>query len=202
MVFDLDGVLVDSKDLHFQALNLAIGEQNPDWSISYEEHVAFYNGNPTRVKLEMLSKKHPEITEGQLAQILKSKQRFTLMLMQNIQKDEELIEIFSSLNKEIYKIAVASNSVRNTVELILKRIGVYPYVELILSNEDVDMPKPSPEIYLKCMDYFKAKPEDTLIFEDSEIGRKAAKDSGAILVEVTNRSDLSQKIAEEINKNG
>jgi len=193
-IFDLDGVLVDSKDLHYQALNLALAEQNPDWIITYEDHVALYNGNPTKVKLEMLSKKYPEITEAKKELISENKQRFTLMLMQNIQQDEELISIFSNLVKDGYKIAVASNSVRNTVNLILKKLGVESYVNLVLSNEDVSMPKPSPEIYLKAMDYFDAKVEKTVIFEDSEIGRRAARDSGAVLIEVNNRSELDQKL--------
>ena len=194
IIFDLDGVLVDSKDLHYQALNLALAEQNLDWVIPYDKHVAIYNGNPTLVKLDMLSNIFPEITEDVKLKIAESKQRFTMTLMQNIQADEELMSIFTNLNKDGYRIAVASNSVRNTVELILKRLGVYPMVELILSNEDVSSPKPSPEIYLRCMEYFWINPEDTIIFEDSEIGRKAARDSGAKVIEVNSRSDIDQKL--------
>jgi beta-phosphoglucomutase-like phosphatase (HAD superfamily) len=194
IVFDLDGVLVDSKDLHYQALNLALMEKNPDWAIPYEEHVERYNGNPTKVKLGMLSKNHPEITDALKVEIEESKQRFTLMLMQNIGQDEELVDIFCNLIKNNYKIAVASNSIRSTVELILKKLGVDIYTDLVLSNEDVLRPKPSPEIYIKAMDYFDASPEETIIFEDSEIGKRAAKDSGANLVEVKGRSDIDQKL--------
>jgi beta-phosphoglucomutase-like phosphatase (HAD superfamily) len=194
IVFDLDGVLVDSKDLHYQALNLALMEKNPDWAIPYEEHVERYNGNPTKVKLGMLSKNHPEITDALKVEIEESKQRFTLMLMQNIGQDKELVDIFCNLIKNNYKIAVASNSIRSTVELILKKLGVDIYTDLVLSNEDVLRPKPSPEIYIKAMDYFDASPEETIIFEDSEIGKRAAKDSGATLVEVKGRSDIDQKL--------
>ena len=196
IVFDLDGVLVDSKDLHYQALNLALQKENPEWVIGYEDHVKIYNGNPTKVKLEILSKKYPEITESVKLRISDSKQSFTSLLLEDVKKDDGLIEIFTNLIKYNCKIAVASNSVRDTVETVLKKLGVYEYVGLVLSNEDVTNPKPSPEIYIKCMKHFNLKPEQTVIFEDSYIGCKAATDSGAQLIQVQNRLDIDKKIME------
>ena len=52
IIFDLDGVLIDSKQTHYEALNRALGDE---YAISIEEHLAMYDGLPTRSKLNMLS---------------------------------------------------------------------------------------------------------------------------------------------------
>jgi HAD superfamily hydrolase (TIGR01509 family) len=193
VIFDLDGVLIDSKDLHYQALNLALYNINPEWMIPYKEHVERYNGNPTTVKLKLLSEKYLELTEPIRDKIDKDKQEITKSLLQKIKKDEELVDVFSDLIDNNYVIAVASNSVRETVNVILKNLGVFSYVSLILSNEDVQDPKPSPEIYIRCMQNFNTLPNKTVIFEDSEIGKQAAKQSGAKLVAISSRKSITKE---------
>jgi HAD superfamily hydrolase (TIGR01509 family) len=64
-------------------------------------------------------------------------------------------------------------------------------VDVSLSNEDVKNPKPNPEIYNLCMLMLGSVPSSTIVFEDSEIGRAAARQSGANLVEVESRKDLT-----------
>lgn len=200
VVFDLDGVLIDSKDLHYQALNLAIARVNPEWSIPYEDHLAFYNGNPTRVKLDILSKKYLDISEADKQKIADKKQEITQILLDSIKIDQDLVSLFNNLSKDGYKIAVASNSVRDTVKTVLNKIGVYEIVDLILSNEDVKDPKPSPEIYNSCMKYFGVAPDQTVIFEDSEIGLAAAHASGAKAVLVSNRKSVNKEFIESVIK--
>lgn len=199
-VFDLDGVLIDSKDLHYQALNLAIARVNPEWSIPYEDHLMLYNGNPTKVKLDILSKKYLDISELDKKEIAEKKQEITEILLDSIKIDEDLVSLFSNLSKDGYKIAVASNSVRDTVKTVLNKIGVYEIVDLILSNEDVKDPKPSPEIYNSCMKHFNVTPEQTVVFEDSEIGLAAAGASGAKVVLVSNRKSLNKELVESVIK--
>lgn len=198
VIFDLDGVLVDSRDLHYQALNLAIAEVNPGWMISYQEHLARYNGNPTSVKLDILASIYPSFNDEDRQIISARKQEITADLISKIPPDEELIKIFTNLRRAGTQIAVASNSIRNTVEQMLKNIGLYPYVGFIASNEDVENPKPDPSIYLKCMEYFGVGPGDTTILEDSEIGRAGAMASGARLVPVNNRKDITQEMMDEL----
>jgi dTDP-glucose pyrophosphorylase len=94
------------------------------------------------------------------------------------------------LKQEQVRIALASNSIRTTIDLILTRLGISDYFDLTLSNQDVSNAKPHPEIYWKCMTYFGVYPQQTAVFEDSHIGKQAAINSGAHLIPVEKRSDL------------
>jgi HAD superfamily hydrolase (TIGR01509 family) len=191
IIFDLDGVLVDSKDLHYQALNLAIAEVNPGWMISYQEHLSRYNGNPTSVKLDMLAETYPSFNDDDRAVISEKKQEITRHLIGKIPADQELVQIMTELRRSGIDIAVASNSIRSTVDSILKALGVYPLVGFIASNEDVSSPKPDPEIYFKCMEHFGVEPQETIILEDSDIGRAGALATGSRMVPINSRKDIT-----------
>ena len=190
IVFDLDGVLVDSKDIHFNALNLALEKIDEIYIISKEEHIAIYEGLPTNKKLEILTERK-QLPNSLYENIWKDKQVITFDLFNEIQKDQDLIEYFKLIKGSGINIAVASNSIRKTIDICLERLGIIEYVDLILSNEDVKNPKPHPEIYWKTMSSFGVLPEQTVIFEDSIVGILSAKQSGASLIEVLDRADLT-----------
>ena len=197
VIFDLDGVLIDSKDYHYDALNEALGEE---YAISREEHVSTYDGLPTTAKLELLSK-NKGLPADRYEEIWKAKQENTLHIFKTkVDKDYELMGYFQQLVDEGYKVAVASNSIRNTVKIILLRLGLLEFVDIYVSNEDVVRNKPFPSMYWKCMMALGALPDDTVILEDSHIGRQGALDSKCHLVPIENRSDLNQAKVDRIKR--
>ena len=197
VIFDLDGVLIDSKDYHYDALNEALGEE---YAISREEHVSTYDGLPTTAKLELLSK-NKGLPAERYEEIWRAKQENTLHIFKTkVDKDYELMGYFQQLVDEGYKIAVASNSIRNTVKIILLRLGLLEFVDIYVSNEDVVRNKPFPSMYWKCMMALGALPDDTVILEDSHIGRQGALDSKCHLVPIENRSDLNQVKIDRIKR--
>ena len=200
IVFDLDGVLVDAKKIHFNALNRALSEVNPAYVISYQEHLKLFDGIPTRKKLLMLTEMKG-LRESQYKYIAERKQFFTIKAFSRLDKDLQKIKLFLMLKNMGFTLVVASNSVRSTVEIALSRIGVTPYVDHILSNEDVAHPKPHPEIYLKAMVLAGVTPQETLILEDSVTGKEAAKLSGAYICAINQVSDVVEnKITRLIRK--
>ena len=197
VIFDLDGVLIDSKEYHYEALNLALGKT---YKISRKEHFAEYDGLPTIAKLNLLSEKKG-LSKNQFDHIWKEKQKNTLKIFKEfINKDYELMQYFKQLVDEGYKIAVASNSIRNTVKIILLRLGLLEFVDIYVSNEDVVRNKPYPEMYWKCMMALGALPQDTVIIEDSVVGRKGALDSKCHMIPVEDRGDLNQAKIDNIKK--
>jgi len=197
VIFDLDGVLIDSKDYHYDALNEALGEE---YAISREEHVSTYDGLPTTAKLELLSK-NKGLPAERYEEIWRAKQENTLHIFKTkVDKDYELMGYFQQLVEEGYKVAVASNSIRNTVKIILLRLGLLEFVDIYVSNEDVVRNKPFPSMYWKCMMALGALPDDTVILEDSHIGRQGALDSKCHLVPIENRSDLNQAKIDRIKR--
>jgi HAD superfamily hydrolase (TIGR01509 family) len=196
VIFDLDGVLIDSRNMHYDALNTALAEIDEKYVISIEEHLSYFDGLPTSRKLSMLTERKGLPVETH-QQIWESKQKATLEIFSKLEHDYELMHYFKQLKQKGYQIAVASNSIRNTVKLVLLKLGILEFIDYYVSNEDVIRNKPFPEMYWKCMTTCNALPKDTVIFEDSHIGRQGAIDSGATLIAIENRPDLTQ---EKINK--
>lgn len=190
IIFDLDGVLIDSRDLHYDALNQALAMVNQNYIITREEHLSKYDGLNTTKKLELLSAEKG-LSREYFDLVWQNKQRATLELIQQFPKNEFLIETFKLIKLHDIKIAVASNSIRETVKLALMSIGVLKYVDYYISNEDVKRTKPFPEMYWKCMTELNVLPKNTVIIEDSHIGREGALNSGAHLVPVKDTNDLT-----------
>jgi HAD superfamily hydrolase (TIGR01509 family) len=189
VIFDLDGVLIDSKEIHFNALNLALSEFGDDYVISRKEQDTVFEGLTTNVKLDILTKTKGlpiDLHEN----IWRRKQEYSAKLFESTSKDEDLVNIFRFIKSRGIKIAVASNSIRQTLDTCLESLGVDGYVDYSLSNEDVEFPKPNPEIYNKCMEHLKGTTENTVIFEDSEIGLRAALATGAKVEKVLNRKNI------------
>lgn len=199
VIFDLDGVLIESRELHYEALNDALRKVGNEFVITREEHLSLYDGLNTTKKLEMLSEKKG-LDRKFFNQIWQDKQTSTFNLIRQFPKNNKLRQMFAKLSVNGIKIAIASNSIRETVKLALLSVGVMEYVDYYVSNEDVKRTKPYPEMYWQCMTALNVLPKDTVIIEDSHIGRQGALDSGAHLIPVKDSYDLTMdKIDEAID---
>jgi HAD superfamily hydrolase (TIGR01509 family) len=197
VIFDLDGVLLDSRELHYIALNKALETIDPKYVITREEHLSTYDGLPTSKKLQMLvvQKGFPADKASEVAEL---KQKFTIEALEHITPGYIPKVYMKELKKRGYKIGVASNSVRDTLRAALDKMGLLGYIDHYVSNEDVKHNKPYPEMYWQIMTATKTLPRNCVIVEDSHIGRQGALDSGAHLVPVENPEDLGTSKLEEI----
>lgn len=192
IIFDLDGVLVEAKNIHYDALNLAIEKYDKNCVIDWNEHLSKYDGLKTQQKLEMLTKDKGLSLEFHKL-IWDEKQKTTLKLLSDLKTNTQLIELFSSLSEKGYKIACCSNSIRKTVLTVLSKLGIIEYFDFIVSNEDVSNSKPHPEMYWKCISKMGVLPEQTLIVEDSPYGLLAASRTNSHILRVANPSDVNVK---------
>ena len=191
IIFDLDGVLVDTKKIHFEALNEALKKFDYK-EIKFEDHVKIFDGLPTNEKLKILNKKE-NLPKKNFSKINKYKQKITSQILKkSIKKNKEILEIFKNLHKK-YKIAVATNAVNSTLKICLDKLGIKKYVDFKLSNEDINFSKPNPEIYLRIFIKFGIYPSEALIIEDSHYGREAAISSGARLLPIKMMEELTLK---------
>lgn len=200
VIFDLDGVLCTSREWHYEALNTALESIDPKYVISREEHLSKFDGLPTSKKLKLLTELKG-LPENLYNKIWKDKQKATIKIISSdVRPNTRLIEIFNHLAMENYKIAVCSNSIRETTRKILVQLGIMDYIDYYYSNEDVKHPKPSSEMYLRVMIDCNCNPRDTLILEDSHIGRTAVLNSGAHLLPIRTPDDVTlDLIINEIN---
>ena len=191
IVFDLDGVLVEAKQIHFDTLNKALWEiaKSDKYVISEAEHLSIYDGLKTNQKLELLTQ-NKGLHRDTYEIVWNRKQQLTIEAISELQPDLEKIELFKELRNRGYKLACASNSIRRSVLVMLAKIGIIEYMDLIISNEDVKNSKPHPEMYWKAMSMMSVLPEETLIVEDSPHGLLAASRSRANILRVDNPKDL------------
>ena len=187
VIFDLDGVLVEAKQIHYDALNEALGEK---YSISWDEHLSVYDGLKTNQKLDMLTQ-HKGLPEKSHYKIWSDKQKYTLEALSNLQPNYQLQVCMDNLISNGYKLAVCSNSIRKTVLTVLSKFDIIDRFDLILSNEDVKNSKPHPEMYWKAMSMMGCLPEETLIVEDSPYGLLAASRSKAHVMRVGSPKEVT-----------
>lgn len=177
VIFDMDGVLIDAKEWHYDALNRALNLFGME--ISRYDHLVTYDGLPTRTKLQMLSMERG-LPEALHEFINEMKQVYTLELVNAKCKPTFAHQYaLSRLKSAGYNIAVCSNSVPQSIDLMLQRADVLEFMDFCLSNQDVKCAKPDPEIYISAMERLRLKPTQCLIVEDNPNGIKAARDSGA-----------------------
>lgn len=199
IVFDLDGVLVDSVHIHKNTLNESIKEiAGSEYVPTEEEDELYYNGLKTHDKIQLLIK-DKGLPSKHYNEIWDRKQSLTLSELSKIERNIIHCNMFDDLKKLDYKIACCSNSIKRSVLITLSNLGILQYFDLILSNEDVKHSKPHPEIYWSAMSFFGVLPEETLIVEDSPKGLLSAKRSGAVVIKVDSPNDITfNKIIETI----
>lgn len=199
ILFDMDGVLIDAKEWHYEALNKAL--KLFGYEINRYEHLSSYDGLPTKVKLERLTSEKgvPKYLHSFINEM---KQKYTMDITHNYCRPRFNHEYaLSKLKSEGYKLAVCSNSIKNTIDIMMNMSALDKYLDLKLSNEDVKESKPDPEIYIKAMEKLNLPAKECLIIEDNENGIKAAKSSGANLlvvrtVDEVNYNNIKTRILE------
>lgn len=199
VLFDMDGVLIDAKEWHYESLNNALKLFGME--ISRFDHLVNFDGLPTLKKLEYLSlerKLPPELHDF----INELKQKYTMEMVETRCNPKFIHQYaLANLKRLGYKLGLCSNSVRRSVEAMLARSALYSHFDVILSNEDVRNPKPDPEIYIKAMEILGMKASECLVIEDNENGIKAAQASGAHLLVVDNVDEVNlRSIAKQIRE--
>jgi len=197
IIFDMDGVLVDACEWHRIALNEALLEEC-EVEISLEDHISTFNGIPTREKLKILVDRGL-ISPDSVDRVERSKQAKTISIIERYAKlRQEKIDLLNNLKSKRIKIACYTNSVRLTAELMLKKTGVLELLDLLVTNQDVEKPKPDPGGYLKCMRSLGVDIANCVIVEDSPKGIQAAIQSGAKVVTVNNADDVDLNLLERL----
>lgn len=189
VIFDMDGVLIDAKEWHYEALNQALSLFGME--ISRYDHLVTYDGLPTRRKLEMLSLERglPRELHDFLNDL---KQQFTMEMIHSRCKPIFIHQYaLANLKKRGYRIAVCSNSIRDSIELMMRKADLLRFLEFYLSNQDVRNPKPHPEIYLRAIELMDLTPPECLIVEDNENGITAAREAGACVMEISSVQDVN-----------
>jgi beta-phosphoglucomutase len=198
VIFDMDGVLIDAKDWHYEALNRALALFG--FTISRYDHLVTFDGLPTRRKLEMLTHERG-LPSGLHGLINDLKQIYTMEIVHARCRPTFSHEFaLSNLRARGYRLGVASNSVRRSVVSMMEYARLTPYLEFMLSNEDVERGKPHPDIYIRAAELLGLPPSSCLVVEDNENGIAAAEAAGAQVMVVSGIHDVTfENICRHLN---
>ena len=196
VLFDMDGVLIDATEWHYDALNEAL--EIFGFEIGREEHLARFNGMTTRKKLEILTleKELPRELHDIISEV-KQDRTLRIAARKCFPTAAHLI-LLSTLKNNGVRVGVVTNSIRMTTEFMLQYSGVSKFLDVLVTNEDVENPKPAPDGYLLAMKKLDSNPANTVVVEDGMHGIQAAKAAGARVVEVRDPGDVSLEILERI----
>lgn len=188
VIFDMDGVLIDAKEWHYESLNRALAPHGAE--ISRSDHLRAYDGLPTKRKLEMLTQ-HRGLPRELHAEIERQKQLYLLEIVEELcHPTVHHVAAVRGLKRRGFTVGVASNSIRRTVDVMLTRAGLLPYLDFTLSNQDVSKPKPDPEIYLAAALAAGVSPRECVVVEDNQHGVEAATRAGANVLRVSTVDDV------------
>lgn len=189
VIFDMDGVLIDARDWHYEALNDAL--EMFGYRISREEHLNRFDGLPTKAKLRILSEERGlPWSSHEIINEVKQERTLRIAAQKCYPSPWHLI-LMASLKRRGLLVGLGTNSIRRTTETMVALAGLSHFFDAIVTNEDVDFAKPNPEIYLKCMQKLGVEPHETLIVEDNDHGVQAAVASGATVCKVDSPEEVT-----------
>lgn len=189
VIFDMDGVLIEAKEWHFEALNQALRIFGME--ISRYDHLVTFDGLPTRRKLQMLSMERG-LPKGLHGLINDLKQQFTMQMVYTRCAPTFAHQYaLSRLKARGLRVAVCSNSVRDTITAMMSKADLLQYLDFYLSNQDVRQGKPDPEMYNLAISRLGLRPSECLVLEDNPNGILAAQRSGAHVMTVATVEDVN-----------
>lgn len=170
-IFDLDGTLFDTSEVNYLSYKKALNELGYD--IDHDYFVSYCNGRYYKDFLKDMVNHNEEI----LTKIHKLKKEY---YKDFLNYSKENIHLFNIINliKNDYHIALVTTASKNNAFEILKHFNRFELFDLILTQEDIKK-KPDPDGFNKAMKFFNVSFENTIIFEDSDVGLQAAKSSKA-----------------------
>ena len=179
VIFDLDGVISDTQNLHFEIEVKLFREMG--YNVDLEKMKKFSGVAERESYSKILGK---EISKNEIEKIVKKKVEI-LMKSNKIKPIPDVVNLIKRLKKEGFKLGVASSSKRKFVEFVLKKFKIKNLFDAILTQEDVKFTKPNPEIYLKTEKALKVAPQNWLVFEDAPAGILAAKSAKMKCIGIT-----------------
>lgn len=181
LIFDCDGTLVDTMHLHWEAWEELFQEMGSEWPEEFKEFVDELCGVPTKGIVEKLNEKFHFGLDVET--FSKRKEELATTKLGRARSIAPVIDLVKEHHGKL-PMAVASGGVRVNVERALDAVALKDYFETIVTACDPVAPKPSPEIFLEAAKRMGIEPQYCQVFEDGEVGLKAARDAGMIATDV------------------
>ena len=198
-LFDLDGVLVDTTHIQYESIkNVIMDKLNYNICSNQEVNAVFESTITTIDKILYLSK-IIDISDQMKDQIYTDKKKYADEYFSKLCIDYEKVELMNYLKINKCKIGVVTNSNKTSAAIILKNIGVFKYIDVLISNEDVTFKKPNPEPYLYAIKLLNSELNECVIFEDSEVGLQSAISTTCSYFKVSSYKEVNKRLIDALN---
>ena len=174
-IFDCDGTLAESMQMHFRAWKAALALQNATFDFTWELFRSMA-GMGLEHTVDLVNKRFNQTLDAK--PLLKAQEEFSEEHIYEMRPNYEILDFATWVAKEGYARSVASGGNRHVVNKTLKIIGADHLFPIVVTQDDVIHGKPDPEIFLLAAEKMGVAPEKCLVLEDSMLGIKAAEAAG------------------------
>lgn len=171
VIFDMDGVIIDSEPLHAKAAVLALKQYNLDIT---EEYCTPFIGSTTKHMCETIVQQFSLDVSAEELTETNNRMKESLARIKGYPPVPYVKELIKDLHSNGLRLLIASSSPRSAIEFVLESLDLHPYFEGYISGMDIKRPKPAPDIFLKAVKQLGLTIDDCIIIEDSSNGVNAA----------------------------
>lgn len=191
IIFDMDGVLINTEPLHYECWKQTMADEGVDMTYDvYKQCI----GSTIGYLLELLRNAYGDISDDETLRARMFAKKEAIVQRDGFPPIAGVKEAVRRFHEEGFRLEVASSSAGYYIGRVLDTLDIHRYFECYTSGEEVEHPKPAPDTFVRAMEKLKLKPEDCLIVEDSTNGGKAAAAAGAKCVWFHNPDSGNQQI--------
>jgi beta-phosphoglucomutase len=177
VVFDFDGVIVDSHPVHTRAWKKFLDSVGKTAS---DEQLQFVLDG--RKRDDILRHFMGELEANQVVEYGQQKEQFFLQEAALVRTIDGLLSFLEDLEYEQLPLAVASSGSRSRVDFLLERLDLKKFFQAVVTGDEVEQGKPHPAVFLKAAQHLAVDPSELMAFEDAASGVKAARSAGMMCV--------------------
>lgn len=198
VIFDMDGVVIDSESIWWEVDNEFVKSYGVEEGLSKEVKIkAMGMGSIAGTTVVMNSYG----IKGDVAKLNKQREKIAEKLYkENLQIKPGIDKFLFKLRKEGYKIGLGTSASRKFLKVIKNKVDFDNWFDAVVTIDDVENTKPAPDIYLKVADILKVDPKNSLVFEDSVAGVKAAKAAGMRCIGVADKRWINGELDDFADK--
>lgn len=207
VIFDMDGLIIDTEHLQSESFEIVLKEYGIK-PVLQKNGLIQTIGIRADENWEIIKKKYKLNIDTKI--LVKKKQViYEELLKKNIQAMPGLFTVLKLIKKEHLKMAIASSSAMDHIEIVVNKLKIKSYFDALVSGHELEKSKPSPEIFLKAAERLHINPEYCMVLEDAEAGVLAGKSAGMVVIAVPNiytkihdflKADLVVNSLEDINE--
>jgi len=178
LIFDVDGTLADSMPVHMETWELLGNKYGFQYT---QEELERYAGRSGQEIVEIINEKNGlQLDPDKVAH---EKEEAFLENLDRVKPIAPVIRVLED-NCGVLPIAAGTGGFRSVATKILKSVGVWNKIDTLVGSDDVIHHKPAPDTFLKCAEELGVEPKDCLVFEDADLGFRAARNAGMHLIDV------------------